>query len=183
MAPPVVGRPVLGRPQVSPTARVQPRPAAVAPKDSKEVAAARKAVEDYERQVTLLHHMEADWEQAFPEAHQGLEDVKRQEDLVVQTIKKAKPLIAAAKMSIGDFALERKWAKAHYDEEEIARILAKANPDIVMSLLKEGVIAGLSLEREAAIAWFAQRPPFAKVVQPAFREEAEMTSAVTVPKL
>jgi len=170
------------KPRTSPTARVQPRPAPQR-HDSREVEAAKKAVAEFEKQLTVLRHMEADWEQAFSEAHEALNTVKVQEDVVESAIRRAKPLVAAAKVTIGDFSVERKWAKPHYDEDEIARLLAKANPAILQGLLKDGVATGVKLEREASVAWFAQRPQFAKVVQPAFRDETEITPAVTVPKV
>jgi hypothetical protein len=177
-------KPMFGRPP-APAVRVQPKAAPAAPQESPEVAEAKAAVQYFEQQITILHHMQADWDQAFPDASEALNEVKRQEDIVADSIKKAKPLVAAAKMTIGDFYAQRKWEKAHYDEEVVTQIFNRLEnaPQVFMEMLRSGVVKTVELAREPAMAWFAQNPAYAHIFEDAFRSDTEMPTAVTVPKI
>jgi hypothetical protein len=153
--------------------------------ETKEVRAARVAVEEFTRHYALLVQMKKEWEQSFPEANDALLEIRQQEDLVQDAIKKAKPLVALAKMTIKDFIVQRKWEKPHYDDEELTRILSSLENcgDVFATLMQNGLITSVSLQKDAAIAWFAQNPEYGKVFESAFRDEKEMTPAVTVPKV
>lgn len=149
------------------------------------IAAAKAAVENFENQKRMLDEMREDWEKNFPEASIARRDILQQEDLVVDAINTAKPLVAKAKQTIGDFKATRKFDKAHYDEKELTQILASFEDglNVFDEMLKDGVIESLKINREAALAWFAQRPTYADAVQGAFKDEQEMTCAVTTPKI
>lgn len=192
-------KPVIGR------VRVQPKLAALkieapAPKpeptglpkpkvaqrvEDPALATAKAAVENFELQKRMLDEMREDWEKNYPEANQARQDIMHQEDLVVAAINKAKPLIAAIKQTIGDFKATRKFKKAHYDEKEVTQILSTLENrlDIFEEMLQSGIVEALGLNRDATIAWFAQRPGYAEAFHPAFKEEEEDTCAVSIPKL
>ena len=176
-------RPTIGRPSLKPTNKVQPRPAA--PKESPEVHVARTAVAAFERQFSVLQQMRAEWDQKFPKAKQALDDVKHQEDIVVNAINKAKPLVAAAGMTIEDFIAQKKWSTDHYDDDAVTKLIASMDngPDVLHALIQEGVLKTVVLEKKAAVAWFAQHPDYAEAFNSAFRKKEEMTTAVTVPPI
>ena len=178
-------RPTLGRPTLKPTSKVQPRPAAARPKEKPEIAAARNAVAAFERQFAVLQQMRAEWEQKFQKAKQALDDVKYQEDVVMNAINKAKPLVSAAGMTIGDFIAQKKWSTDHYDDDEVTKLIASMDngPEVLHALLQEGVVKSVVLEKKAAVAWFAQNPAYAEAFNSAFRKKEEMTTAVTVPSI
>lgn len=153
--------------------------------EDSDVAAAKAAVENFEVQRRVLGEMKEDWASNYPEANQAHQDVLRQEDLVMQAIADAKPLVAKIKQSIGDFAAQRKYSKPGYDEEEVTKILASLENrlEIFDEMLSSGIVSAIGLDREASLAWFAQRPKYAEAFQSAFRNAAELTCAVTVPKI
>lgn len=190
-------KPVIGRVQH----RAQPKPPPAAPPPKAEptglpkpkvatktedpaVALAKAAVENYENQKRMLTEMKEDWEKNFPEANVAQQEILRQEDIVSEAISKAKPLVAAVKQTIGDFKATRKFDRAHYDETEILQILSTLEQrlEIFEEMLQSGIIESLSMNRDATIAWFAQRPAFSEPFSPAFKEEKEATCAVSVPK-
>jgi hypothetical protein len=181
MPGPIPGVPRKATPRPAPAAQ----PAPQAAPESKEVRAARRAVEAFTEQYQLLMQMRQDWEQNFPDAKLALDDVHHQEDAVQEAIKRAKPLVAAAKMTIGDFIAQRKWEKPHYDEEALTKILGELENggEVFATLLQQGLVASVTLQKEAAVAWFAQHPEYEQVFKDAFRDEKEMTPAVTVPKV
>src|SRR6185369_12154074 len=103
---------------------------------------------------------------------------------VNEAIKFAKPLVAAAKQDIGEFTVQRKYSSAGYDSALLLDVL-KSSPkagELFVEMLKAGIVKVVALENEAALAWAAQRPNYAKILEPAFKEREEMTTAVTVPK-
>lgn len=170
--------------------KVQPRPEPVAPADqpvaeTKEVRSARLAVQAFTEQYELMMQMRREWEQSFPDAKLALDDVLMQQDVVKDAIQKAKPLVAAAKMTIGDFIAQRKWEKPHYDEEKLTGILASLENggEVFAVLLQNGLVKSVVLQKEAAIAWLAQNPEYGAAFEDAFCEEKETTTAVTVPKV
>jgi hypothetical protein len=173
-----------------PPVRVMPKAAPKGPKKEDpakalKVAAAKAAVAAFEHQLNVLHKMRQDWEAQFPEANQALENVKKQEDIVNQSINTAKPLVAEAKMSIGKFIAQRKWKKAHYDEEEILQILLglEEAPQVFEEMLRAGILKKLVLDRETSIAWSAQNPAYGQLIEGAFKQDQEQETAVTVPKI
>ena len=184
-----MGRPVIGRPpvKVAPTQTLRPPPrrAGTPAQLSPELAAAKQAVEDFEKQYQLLQRMRLDWEAQFPEALEALNEVRQQEDIVENAIKRAKPLVATAHVTVGEFKAQRKWDAAHYDGEEITRILAQTPraDKIFLDMLTAGILEAVALNRDASLGWFAQHPDYATIFNKAFVEETETTTAVTVPKV
>lgn len=182
----------MARPQIKaqkakpkkPTGLPKPR-AKPKKKESAAKGAAQEAVQEYETQRRVLNEMREQWDDNFPEARLAKEDILRQEDFVEDTIKKAKPLVSAAKETVGEFIAKRKFSKPHYDTEAVTKLLGEFEngPEIFGAMLEAGIIKVVDLQREAAVAWFAQNPEMAEAFVDAFCEEAEMTTAVTVPKL
>jgi len=183
-ANPVATPVVAPAPALAPTGLPKPK---VAPQKVEDpaLAEARVAVENYELQRRMLNEMREDWEKNYPEAYLARQDILRQEDLVTDAIAKAKPLIAAIKQTIGEFKATRKFKKAHYDEKEVTQILSSLENrlEVFEEMISSGIVDAIGLNREATIAWFAQRPGYAEAFHPAFKEEQEDTCAVTTPKL
>lgn len=191
----MVRRPRIRQPKAAPPAAPSkdtkpeptglPKPVVPRQDEDPDVAAARKAVEQFENERRVLHEMVADWVTNFPEAHLARQEILEQEDIVNAAIAKAKPLVAKAKQSIGDFTATRKYKNAHYDESEVMRILSSLENrlELINEMIDSGVVKALSLDTDATIAWFAQRPGYASTFQPAFKERAEQTCAVGVPKV
>jgi hypothetical protein len=195
MVKPVIGNVHRANPKPAPQAvapapkpepKGLPKPIAAPQKqEDPDVVAARAAVENFEVQRRVLREMKEDWERNYPEANQARQDILRQEDLVTDAVAKAKPLIAKVKQSIGEFTAQRKFSKAHYDEEEVTKVLTTLENRLAIfdEMLSSGIVSGVGLNQAAALAWFAQRPDYAEAFQPAFKDEAEMTCAVSVPKI
>lgn len=194
MAKPVIGIVKRANPKPAPAAPAAPKPepvglprpiAAPQRQEDPKVVAARAAVEIFEVQRRLLNEMRGDWESNFPEANIARQEILKQEDIVMDAITKAKSKVAEVKQSIGDFKAQPKFSKAHYDEEEVTKILSAMENrlDVFDAMLTSGIVAAIGLNREAALAWFAQHPAYAESFQPAFKESEEMTCAVSVPKI
>lgn len=169
------------RPAGLPKPRAKPK----TPPENKALAEAQKAVGEFEIQHRMLSEMKQDWEENFPEARLALDDIKRQEDVVMEAIKRAKPLVAQCKEAIGDFKIQRKYSKPHYDPVEVTRLVSELEDglQIFEDMLKSGIVKVIDLESSAALAWFAQRPDYSEVFQSAFKPEEELTTAVSVPKV
>jgi len=161
-----------------------PKPRSSETKVRPEVAKAKVAVRKFEEELAVFHKMRAAWSDDYPEAASALEDLKRQQDTVEEACKKAKPLVAKAKVDIGDFTAQRKYKSAHYDDEVIMQMMAAAeDAGVVMeAFLEGGIVTSIALDKDATTAWFAQHPEFAERFNSAWVEEVEMTTAVTVPK-
>lgn len=191
MAKPIIGNmrranPKPAVPASKPEPTGLPKPIAAPQKqEDPNVAAAKAAVENFEIQRRVLSEMKEDWEKNFPEANVARQNIMKQEDLVTDAIAKAKPLIAKVKQSIGEFTAQRKFSKARYDDEEVTRILATLENRLQVfdEMLSSGIVTAVGLNREAALAWFAQRPAYAEAFQPAFKDVEEQTCAVSVPKV
>jgi hypothetical protein len=178
-------KPAPEAPAAKPEPKGLPKPiAAPQRQEDPDVAAAKAAVENFEVQRRVLGEMKEDWEKNFPEANQARQDILRQEDVVMDAIAKAKPLIAKIKQSIGEFTAQRKYSKPRYDDEEVTKILASLENrlEVFDEMLSSGIVSAIGLNREAALAWFAQRPTYAEAFQPAFKDTEEQTCAVSVPK-
>jgi len=194
MVKPAIGNVKRANPKPAPQAVAVPKPeptglpkpvAAPQRREDPDVVAARAAVENFELQRRMLVEMKEDWEKNFPEANIAKQEIMRQEDIVMEAVAKAKPLIAKIKQSIGDFKAQPKFSKARYDDEEVTRILATLENRLQVfdEMLTSGIVSAIGLNREAALAWFAQRPGYAEAFQPAFKDVEEMTCAVSVPKI
>ena len=162
-----------------------PEPRSKEPEVDPDLQKARTAVNLFEQELATLRQMETDWRDNFPDAAEAVDDIKRQRDLVEDKLKKAKPLVAKAKVTVGDFKAQRKYKSAHYDETMITQMLASADDagEVVEAFLEGGIVMGIALDRDATVAWFAQHPDFAERFNSAWKEEEEMTTAVTVPKI
>ena len=166
-----------------PTGLPKPRNPIKPPSSKKQAAAA--AVKEYEVQRRVYDDMQEQWGQDYPEASEARESLLRQEDAVHEAIKIAKPLVAAGNATVGDFTVQSKTKKAHYDEEAITSTLGGLveGGDIFIEMVESGAIKKVSLNRDAATAFFAQRPHYAEAFGDSWRKEEPDTAAVTVPKL
>lgn len=169
------------KPNGLPKPRARPKPAP----ENTALSEAQAAVGEFEVQHRLLLEMKQDWGDNFPEARLALEDIKRQEDVVVDAIKRAKPLVAECKETIGDFKTQRKFSKPHYDPIAVTKLVTELEDGLAIldDMLKSGIVKVIDLESSAALAWFAQRPDYSEAFQSAFMPEEELTTAVTVPKI
>jgi hypothetical protein len=174
---------VASKPVREPTGLPKPRPAEK--EENPKLALAKKAVEEFENQRRMLSEMKEDWASNFPEANEAYQDILQQEDLVVETIAAAKVLVAEVKTSVGEFKATRKFEKPHYDSKELKNILASLEDraTVLEDLFDSGIISSIELNREASIAWFAQRPTYSDTFESAFKEKNEKTCAVSVPKI
>jgi len=162
-----------------------PKPVVTPKQADPDLALAQAAVENYELQKRLLEEMKEDWDKNFPEAYLARQDILQQQDIVVEAINKAKPLIAKIKQSIGDFVATRKYSKARYDEKEVTQILSTLENrlEVFGEMLESGIVEAIGLNDAATIAWFAQRPGYAESFKTAFKDREEQTCAVTTPKI
>lgn len=166
-----------------PTPQGLPKPEGATAEESARKRA-EKLVGVFESQLSLLQQMQQEWEAKFPDAKDELGHVKQQEDEVDDCCAKAKVAVAAAKTTVGDFRAKRKFAKAHYDPEMVADISRRSSDveQVLLMLIRDNVVDKISFNKDAALAWFAQRPAYSQMFHDAFRPEAEMTTAVSVPK-
>jgi hypothetical protein len=169
--------------EATPTGLPKPRVAKKA--ENPAITAAESAVQAYEAERTVLDEMTSDWEQNFPEASVARQEIMQQQDKVASAISAAKFQVAQAKQSIGAFLASRCFSKPGYDEKELTKILSqlKDRAKIFDDMMNSGIIEHVSLNKEASIAWMAQRPNLSQVFQQAFKDSAELTCKVTVPKL
>jgi len=159
-----------------------PSSAPAVPDKSAEVAAAEVAVQLYDDEYARLQQMQDTFTQNFPDAVAALDELRQQEDVVMDTIQRAHPLVQAAKQDIGDFTCQRKWKSEHYDDGDFTKLAAKLDPHELHQLLKSGHIKKISLAK-SAVGYFAQHPTESEIVQSAWRKREEMTPAVTTPKI
>lgn len=145
---------------------------------------AEKFVRLFENQLSVFHQMQHEWGANHPEAKAALGHVKTQEDEVDSCCAKAKSAVSAAKTTIGDFRAKRKFRSAHYDSEEVARVSRQSSDveQVLLMLIRDGVVTNITLDNQSALAWFAQRPQYSQMFHSAYRPKEEMTTAVTVPK-
>lgn len=162
-----------------------PKPKAQVKSEDPAMEAAKRAVQEFETRRRVLQEMREDWKKNYPEADVALQAILQQEDSVIEAMSAAKPLVAAAKQTIGDFIATRKYSNPHYDSEQVTKILATLENrlEVFDEMLSAGIIDEVMLSKEAAIAWFAQHPAYAEVFGPAFKPRTEQTTAVTLPKL
>jgi hypothetical protein len=147
---------------------------------------AEAAVITYEGERQLLEEMQEAFTQDFPDAHAALMAIKKQEDIVLEAINKAHPLVQAAKETIGDFKCTRKFAAASYDPVEVTKLLStdeEQRSSIVDALFEAGVVKKIELHKDAMTSFTAQHPDYAEYFQVAWKEKTEKTAAVTTPKL
>ena len=169
-----VGKPMVSKPASKPAKKENPK-----------IAIAREAVTYFEEQYRVLSQMKAEWTANFPKASQARDDIMQQEDIVQAAIQRAKPLVADVKMTIGDFIAQRKWSEGHYDDGELTRLISSSDDgnEILLQFLQEGIVKGVTLDKQRATSWFAQHPEHAARFEGAWKEKAEITTAVMVPKV
>ena len=145
---------------------------------------ATKAVRAYEEQHGTLHEMEESWRDDFPDALEARNNILEQQDIVQEAINKAKPLVAAAGVTIGDFKCVQKFSQPHYDDAEVTKLLCndEYGAETILHMIQEGV-ATLSLDKTQIAVWVARNPRVEATIQSAWREKAPMKPAVTTPKL
>lgn len=149
-------------------------------KTAKAVAAVKRFDEEYE----TLQTMKKNWKKKFPKAHDALQQIKEQEDIVTAAMEKAKPLVAEAKETVGGFKCVRKWSSPHYDDKKVTDLIYEAEnaADIIAEMFLEGVIKVLELD-ELATPWIAKRPEYSEFFKDAWVDRKEKTPAVSMPKI
>ena len=145
---------------------------------------AQEAVNKFEEEYNNLINMREEFGDKFPEAAAFQQDMLRQEDAVQDCINDAVPLIREARQNVGDFTCQVKKSKPRYDDKNFLELVTQLEEggNILMNLIEGGYIKKVALDPSAA-AYFAQHPMEAEHFQPAWRDAAEMTPAVTAPKI
>lgn len=149
-----------------------------------EIDAAQEAVDQYENEFSVLEEMRESFKEEFPEALAALESLARQEDVVQAKIASAIDLVRAAGETVGDFQCQVKYSTAKYDDVEVTNIVGalENGGDIVQSLVQAGAVKKIVLDKKAT-SFFATHPTEAQLFQPAWKDRAPMTPAVTAPKI
>jgi hypothetical protein len=88
-----------------------------------EAVPAHEAVQHYVQLRQRLEEAKVAFEDKHPQAVKELKAIREMQDEVQEAITAAKPLVAEAKESIGDFVCKRRFASAHYDNEKVTSIL------------------------------------------------------------
>ncbi len=150
-----------------------------------EKQSAHDAVQLYERLRQRLEEARVSFESRHPHAVVELKSIREMEDEVKEAIKAAKPLVAAVKESIGDFSCQRKFAAAHYDNDEVTKILGTFENagEVYADLYRVGVVKHIEFDKDRLVTYFSRDPGYAEAFKKAWREKTELTPAVSVPKL
>lgn len=141
------------------------------------------AVRKFEDELQLLKMMRRDFRDKYSKAAAFLDLIKQQEDVVIEAIKSAHPLVQKAKMTIGDFKCQRKFSKPCYDDSRGSEILQdhEEGHQFIYEMLQAGVLkVGFKPE---ATQYIAAHPVLSDLLNEAFVAKKEKTAAVTVPKL
>ena len=155
------------------------------PEGSLEKTAALDAVHRYE---TLRHQVEdakAAFAEQFPEAVAALQSIRTLEDELNEAISDAKPKVALAKETVGDFVCKRRYSAAHYDSKKVTEVLGSfANAgEVFEDLYRAGVVKTIDFDKDALTSCFARDPNYSSAFQSAWKEKTELTPAITVPKV
>jgi hypothetical protein len=150
-----------------------------------EKQSAHEAVQHYVQLRQRLEEAKAAFEEKHPQAVKDLETIRKMQDEVQESIATAKPLVAGAKESIGDFVCKRKFASAHYDNEKVTSILGTFENagEVYADLYRVGVVKRIDFDKDRLVTYFSRDPGYAEAFKEAWREKSELTPAVTVPKL
>ena len=175
--------PMAKRPTIPPKPTHLPPP--VTEDEQSERNPAREAVELYERLRQRLEEAKTSFEARHPHAVAELQSIREMEDEVREAIAAAKPLIAEAGESIGEFTCKRKFASAHYDSDEVTKILGSFENvgEVYADLYRVGVIKRIDFDKDRLVTYFSRDPGYAEAFKGAWREKTELTPAVSVPKL
>lgn len=162
-----------------------PTPAPAGEESHLEKQAASDAVELYVRLRERLEEARATFERNHPQAVADLAAVRKMEDEVQEAIAAAKPLVAEAKETVGEFSCKRRFSAAHYDGEEVTRILGSFENagEVYADLYRVGVVKRIDFDKDRLVTYFSRDPGYAKAFKEAWRKKSELTPAITVPKL
>jgi hypothetical protein len=146
---------------------------------------AQEAVQRYESLRQELEDAKAAFEKKHPKAVAALKSIRELEDSVQDAIAAAKPLVADAKETVGEFLCKRRFSAAHYDGEEVTKILGsfKNSGEVYADLYRVGVVKKIEFDKDRLVSYFARDPGYTEAFKGAWREKTELTPAVTVPKL
>ena len=149
------------------------------------MAHAKEAVALFETELESLQRLRGSFEAEYPDAVQALQNIKLQEDAVVDSIARAKPLVAKAGVTVGDFKCQKKFSKAHYDPDIVTKIVSEADNagEVFEMFVAAGLIKKLDIDKDSTVAYFAQNPELAEAFVDAWKDKTEMTPSITVPKL
>lgn len=150
-----------------------------------EKAAAVEAVQRYELLRRSVEDAKASFEKSFPEAVSALQGIRVLEDELNEAIAEAKPKVALAKESVGEFVCKRRFSAAHYDGKMVTEIIGgfENAGEVYEDLYRSGVVKSIDFDRDALTARFARDPGYSKAFGAAWREKSELTPAITVPKV
>jgi hypothetical protein len=163
---------------------IRPRKTLTPKKKTTALTLAQKAVNEFEVERSRLFEMKQEFQEQFPDAHEFLQEILRQEDLIADKIKLAIPLVRDAKQDVGGFKCQTKRSSPHYDDAEFSQLVTEIEEGgaILIELLEGGYVKKLSLDPSAA-AYFSQHPEAAAHFESSWREAEDMTPAVTAPKI
>lgn len=150
-----------------------------------EKQAAHEAVQLYEQLRQRLEEAKAAFENNHPDAVAELKSLRQMEDEVQEAIAAAKPLVATSKETVGEFLCKRRFTAAHYDNNEVTRILGtfENTGEVYEDLYRSGIVKSVEFYNAGLVTRFSRDPGYTEAFKAAWREKSELTPTVTVPKL
>lgn len=173
---------------INPMAKAKPTPTPMSIPDPNvpfEKTAALEAVQKYETLRRMVEDAKASFSQTFPEAVSALENIRQLEDELNEAITEAKPKVALAKETVGEFVCKRRYSAAHYDGKKVTEIIGTFENagEVYTDLYRSGVVKAIEFDRDALTACFARDPGYSKAFKLAWKEKSELTPAISVPKV
>jgi len=149
---------------------------------------AEEAVQRYEELRARLESEEERWQEEHKEAWEDMQGIGHLRDDCRQAIDQAKPLVAECGETVGDFKVQQKTSKPHYDPEKFAKVLCELESEnlgeVFKALYEAGVVTSVGLDKTAIGVFFPRNPEVQEGFADAFDPGGEpLTPAVTVPKL
>jgi hypothetical protein len=158
------------------------------------VQSASTAVEEAVELINETFAARAGWQEDFPEASKALSAVKHLEDATEEAITRAKPLVAAAKQTVGPFKCSRKFSKAAYNSKAVLKCFLEAYQQgdeaeqgllasALMDIIDRGMISDIKIDKDVARILLAQSPDLTELLAPAWEDRRELSPSISVPKL
>lgn len=150
---------------------------------------AEEAVQNFENLRSDLVSERDHFEEDYPEAHAQLQVINQIEDAVRDAIATAKSAVGLFGSTVGDFKVQQKTTKAHYEGNKLLEELANIEDDaeagrILKTLVEAGVVKEFKVDRDSANVFFPRHPDLETAFADAYDPGGKpMTPAVTVPKL
>jgi len=145
--------------------------------------AARDAVAHYEELRSEYETLMADFTERFPEAAAELQNIQLVEDQVFEAIAEAKKRVAEAKVTIGEFHVQRKHSTPAYDPQAVIDIcIEEEDRDMLFELFTAGIVKKVNFDRDAAKLFIGQTDELSDRFQRAWRDREELSPSVFTPK-